>query len=57
MKETIIPIIIRVLGTVTKGLVHELVNLEITGRVDTVKTTALIKSARILFRALETWGD
>ena len=46
MKVTIIPIIIGALGTVTKGLVQGQEDLEITGRVETVQTTALLRSAR-----------
>ena len=57
MKVTIIPIIIDALRTVTKELVQWLEDLEITGRVETIQTTALLKSARILRRVLETWGD
>ena len=57
MKVTIIPIVIGALGTVTKGLVHGLEDLEITGRVETVQTTKLLRSARILKRDLETRGD
>ena len=48
MKVTIIPIVIRVLGTVTKGLVQGLEDLEITGRVETAQTTALLWSVRML---------
>ena len=54
MKVTIIPIVIDALGTVTKGLVQGLEDLEIMGRVETVQTTALLRSARILKRVLET---
>ena len=36
------------LGTVTKGLVKGLENLEIRELVETIKTTALLRSARIL---------
>ena len=39
MKVTIIPIVIYALGTVTKGLVQGLEDLEITGRVEAVQTT------------------
>ena len=46
MKVTIILIVIGALGTVTKGLVHGLENLEITGRVDTFQTTALLISEK-----------
>ena len=54
MKVTIIPIVIRALGTVTKGLVQGLEDLEIRGREENVQTTALLRSARILRRVLET---
>ena len=50
---TIIPIVIGALGKVAKGLVKGLENLKITGRVETVKTTALLRSARILRRVLK----
>ena len=54
MKVTIIPIVFGALDTVTKGLVQEQEDLEITGQVETVQTTALLKSVRILRRILET---
>ena len=54
MKVTIIPIVISGLSTVTKGLVQGLEDLEITGRVETIQITALLRSARILKRVLET---
>ena len=57
MKETIIPIVIGAFGTVTKGLLKGLGDLEVGGRVGTIQTTALLKTARILRRVLETWGD
>ena len=53
MKVTKLPIIIGALGTVTKGLVQELEDLEITGRMETIQTTALLRSARILRIVLE----
>ena len=53
---TIIPIVIGALSTVTKGLMKGLEDWEV-GRVKTVQTTALLKSARILWRVLETCGD
>ena len=52
MKVTLIPIVIGALGTVTKG--QE--DLE-TGRVETIQTTALLGSVRILKRVQETWED
>ena len=53
-KVTILPIVIDVFGAVTKGLVKGLEDLEIRGRVETIQTTALLRSARILKRGLET---
>ena len=41
MKVAVILIVIGALGTVTKGLVKELEDLEIRGRVKTIQTTAL----------------
>ena len=54
MKVTIIPIVIGAFGTVTKGLLKGLENLEVRGRVETIKTTALLRTARILRRVLDT---
>ena len=31
--------------------------MEVGGRVETIQTTALLRTARILRRVLETWGD
>ena len=53
MKVTVIPIGFGALGTVTKCLVRGLEDLEITERVETIQTTALLWSARILRRVLE----
>ena len=57
MKMTIIPIVIGAFGTITKGLLKGPEDLEVGGRVETIQTTALLKTARILRRVLETWGD
>ncbi len=54
MKVTNIQIIIGAFGTVTKGLVKGLEDLEISGLVETVQCTALLRAARILRRVLET---
>ena len=56
MKVTIIPIVIGAFGTVTKGLLKDLEDLEVGDRVETIQTTALLKTARILRRVLETRG-
>ena len=57
MKVTIIPIVIGAFGTVTKGLLKRLEDLEVGGRVETIQTTTLLRTAKILRRVLETWGD
>ena len=57
MKVTIVPIVIGALGTVTKGLLKGLEELEVGGQVQTIQTTALLRTARILRRVLETLGD
>ena len=54
MKVTVIPTVIRALVTVTKGLEQGREDLEITGRRETIQTTALLRLARILRRVLET---
>ena len=57
MKVTIIPIVIGAFGTVNKGLLKGLEDLEVGGQVETIQTTALLRTARILRRVLETWRD
>ena len=54
MKVTFVPIVIGALGTVTKGLLKGLEDLEVGGRLETIQTTALLRTARILRRVLET---
>ena len=41
-------------GTVTKELLKGLEDLEVGGRVETIQTTALLKTTRILRGVLET---
>ena len=53
MKVTIIPVVIGAVGTVTKGLLKGLEDLEVGGQVETIQTTALLKTAGILRRVLE----
>ena len=55
MKVTIVPIVIGALGTITKGLLKGLEELKVGGRVETIQTTTLLRTARILTRVLETW--
>ena len=57
MKVTIVPIVIGALGTITKGLLKGLEDLEIGVRIETIQSTALLRTARIRRRVLETWGD
>ena len=54
MKGTIIPIVIGAFGAVTKALLKGLENLEVGSQVETIQTTALLRTARILRRVLET---
>ena len=51
---SIVPIVIGAFGTVTEVLLKGLEDLEVGGRVETIQTTALLKTARILRRVLET---
>ena len=48
MKVTILPIVVGAFGTVSKGLFKGLEDLEVGGQVETIQTTALLKTARIL---------
>ena len=57
MKVTITPIVIGALRTVTKGLLKGLNDLEFGGPVETIQTTALLRTPRIMSKVLETWGD
>ena len=56
-KVTIVPIVIAAFSTITKGLLKGLEDLEVGGRVETNQMTALLRSARILRRVLETRRD
>ena len=52
MRVTAILIEIGVLGTVSKGIVRRLQELEIGGRIKTIQTTTLLGSARLLRKVL-----
>ena len=54
IKVTIVPIGIGTFGTITKGLLKGLKDLEVGGRVETIQMTALLRTARMLRRVLET---
>ena len=57
MKVTIVPIMISAFGTITKGLLKGLEDLEVGGRVETIQMSSLPRTARKLRKVLETWGD
>ena len=57
MKVMIVLIVIDAFGTVTKGLLKGLDDLEVGGRVETIETTALLKMVRILRRFLVICKD
>ena len=57
MKVTIVGIVIGAFSTITKGLLKGMVDLDVGGRVETIQMTALLRTARILRRVMETWGD
>ena len=48
MKVTIVPILTGAFGTITKGLLKGLEDLEVGGRVETIQMTALLRTARKL---------
>ena len=54
VKVTIVPIVIGAFGSITKGLFKGQEDLEVGGRVETIQTTASLRTARILRRVLET---
>ena len=54
MKVTIVSIVIGAFGTITKGSLKGLEDLEVGRRVETIQSTALLRTARILRRDLET---
>ena len=53
MKVTIVPIVTSALGIVTKGLLKGLEDSEVGRKVETIQTTALLRTTRILRRVLE----
>ena len=54
MKVMTVPIVIGAFGTITKVLLKVLEDLEVGGRIETMQITALLRTARILRRVLET---
>ena len=57
MKMTVIPIVVSALGTIPKGLIKGLEELEVRGQGETNQTTASLRLAIILRSVLETLGD
>ena len=56
-KVTIIPIVIGTFGTVSKGLLKGLEDLQVGGRAKTIQNSTLAIMARILRSVRETWGN
>ena len=54
MRVTVIPIVVGALGMIQKDLEKKLGKLEIRARIKTIQTKAVLKSARILRRVLES---
>ena len=54
MKVSVIPIAIGTFRTIPKALVNELEDLGKSEQLETIQTTILLRSARILRRVLET---
>ena len=48
MKVTIVPIVIGGFGTVTKGLLKGLEDLEVGRRLETIQTTALLRTVEMI---------
>ena len=54
VKVMVIPIVVGALGAISKELIKGQEDLEIRGQVETIQTLAILGSARILRRVLET---
>ena len=57
MKMTSIPIVIGAFCIVNKVLLEGLDDLDVGGWAEIIQTAALLRTARLLRRVLETWGD
>ena len=57
MRVTIMLFVIGAFGTITEGLLKGLVYMEVGTSVETIQSTALLRTARILRRVLETLGN
>ena len=54
MKVAVIPVVIGALGTVIKGLIQGLEDVEISGQAESILSTALLRTTRVLRKVLET---
>ena len=54
MKLKIAPILIGAIGTITKGLLKGMEDLEVDGQLETIQMTAFLRTASIVRRVLET---
>ena len=57
MKVKAIPTVVGALRTVARSLEMEVEEFEIIARLETIQTTALLRSAWIIKRIQETWGS
>ena len=57
MRVTVVLMVDGALGMVSKGLERNLEESKIRGRIETIQTTALLRSAKIQRKVLETWED
>ena len=57
MKVTMVTVVTDALGKVPKCQEIKQGELDIRERIETIQTTVVLKSAKILRRVLETWGD
>ena len=57
LRVMVIPMVIGAFWMIPKNLISKLEEMEIKGPAETIKTTALMWSARIVRRVSGTWGD
>ena len=57
IKVIVIPIVIGAVEKVPNVFGRQLEELESGGQIEAIQTTALLRSVRILWKVLETWGD
>ena len=53
----VLPVVTGALETIPKELIKGLEDLEIRWQAETIQIAAALRSARILRRVLETWGN